>query len=255
MQAASFILWWWRNSFLRRSLPVPCWRPIHPLRHGTIPWGDSTGAFGGKKKIGTVFKPYPYRGGGRWGQNQPVEFHFFLLGNPGIVIQPLKWNCKVTFLNKPWALEQVWWRQRNFWRDAIPTHVLLQSDMCLAPPELSAINNLIIFICLPMTWNDEEYWSLRKHDCKHGILKWNFSTTSPPSNSIFQRVGPGWFSCCQAWYVNISNCPCFQYQSLWIKYWVYLLTFAVNLAVWRPYELFDVRSQKLATFAGTIILP
>ena len=25
-----------------------------------------------------------------------------------------------------------------FWRDAIPTHVLLQSDMCLAPPELSA---------------------------------------------------------------------------------------------------------------------
>ena len=51
--------------------------------------------------------PYPYRGGGRrGGQNQPVEFHFFLLGNPGIVIQPLKWNCKVTFLNKPWAL--VW---------------------------------------------------------------------------------------------------------------------------------------------------
>ena len=48
--------------------------------------------------------PYPYRGGGRGGQNQPVEFHFFLLGNPGIVIQPLEWNCKVTFLNKPWAL-------------------------------------------------------------------------------------------------------------------------------------------------------
>ena len=34
--------------------------------------------------------------------------------------------------------------------------------------------------CLPMTWNDEEYWSLRKHDCKNGILKWNFSTTPPP---------------------------------------------------------------------------
>ena len=49
--------------------------------------------------------PYPYRGGGRGGeQNQPVEFHFFLLGNLGIVIQPLEWNCKVTFLNKPWAL-------------------------------------------------------------------------------------------------------------------------------------------------------
>ena len=40
-----------------------------------------------------------------------------------------------------------------------------------------------------MTWNDEEYWSLRKHDCKNGILKWNFSTTPPPSNSIFKRVG------------------------------------------------------------------
>ena len=36
--------------------------------------------------------PYPYRGGGQGGQNQPVEFHFFLLGNPGIVIKPLKWN-------------------------------------------------------------------------------------------------------------------------------------------------------------------
>ena len=48
--------------------------------------------------------PYHYRGGGRGGQNQPVEFYFFLLGNPGIVIQPLKWNCKVTFLEKPWAL-------------------------------------------------------------------------------------------------------------------------------------------------------
>ena len=49
----------------------------------------------------------------------------------------------------------------------------------------------LIFICLPMTWNDEEYWSLRKHDCKNGILKWNFSTTPPPSNSIFKRVGTG----------------------------------------------------------------
>ena len=38
----------------------------------------------------------------------------------------------------------------------------------------------LIFICLPKTWNDEEYWSLRKHDCKNGIFKWNFSTTPPP---------------------------------------------------------------------------
>ena len=52
----------------------------------------------------TLTHPYPYRGGGRGGQNQPVEFHFFLLGNPGIVIHPLEWNCIVTFLNKPWAL-------------------------------------------------------------------------------------------------------------------------------------------------------
>ena len=46
----------------------------------------------------------------------------------------------------------------------------------------------LIFICLPMTWNDEEYWSLRKHDCKNGILKWNFSTT-PPLKFHFKRVG------------------------------------------------------------------
>ena len=45
--------------------------------------------------------PTPIEGGG---QNQAVEFLFFLLGNPGVVIQTLKWNCKVTFLNKPWAL-------------------------------------------------------------------------------------------------------------------------------------------------------
>ena len=48
--------------------------------------------------------PTPIEGEGGGGQNQPVEFHFFLLGNRGIVIQPLEWNCKLTFLNKPWAL-------------------------------------------------------------------------------------------------------------------------------------------------------
>ena len=57
-----------------------------------------------KLRFNTIYNPYPYRGGGRGGQNQPVEFHFFLLGNPGIVIQLLKWNFKVTFLDKPWAL-------------------------------------------------------------------------------------------------------------------------------------------------------
>jgi len=61
-----------------------------------------------------------------------------------MVIQPLKWNCKVTFLNKPWALVRKYLRlapeelsasmmtAAQFWRDAIPTYVLLQSDMCLA---------------------------------------------------------------------------------------------------------------------------
>ena len=34
-----------------------------------------------------------------------------------------------------------------------------------------------------------------------------FQYDFPPSNSIFKRVGSGWFSCCQPWYVNISNCP------------------------------------------------
>ena len=41
-----------------------------------------------------------------------------------------------------------------------------------------------------MTWNDEEYWSLRKHDCK------NWMYDSPPSNSIFKRVGIRHFCAC-----------------------------------------------------------
>ena len=57
-------------------------------------------AFFKKSKIVTRAKPSlphptPIEGEGGGGQNQPVEFHFFLLGNPGIVIQPLKSNCKV----------------------------------------------------------------------------------------------------------------------------------------------------------------
>ena len=94
--------------------------------------------------------PTPIEGEGGRGQNQPVEFHFFLLGNPGIVIHPLEWNCKVTFLNKPWALVRKYLRlapeelsasvkmAAQFLEGCHPTHVLLQSDMCLAPPELSA---------------------------------------------------------------------------------------------------------------------
>jgi hypothetical protein len=40
-------------------------------------------------------KPTPYRVGGPGGDKP---------NHPGIVIQSLEWNCKVTFLNKPWAL-------------------------------------------------------------------------------------------------------------------------------------------------------
>ena len=90
--------------------------------------------------------PTPIEGEGGRGQNQPVEFHFFLLGNPGIVIQSLKWKFKVTFLDKPWALVRKYLRlalesvkmAAQFLEGCHPTHVLLQSDMCLAPPELSA---------------------------------------------------------------------------------------------------------------------
>ena len=42
--------------FLRHFSPVPCWRPIHPLRHRTIPWRDTTGAFGGKKRAACVMQ-------------------------------------------------------------------------------------------------------------------------------------------------------------------------------------------------------
>ena len=130
---------------------------MHGIETASSLWISSSPNFPGMCIYSTspyFYYPYPYRGGGRGGQNQPVEFHFFLLGNPGIVIQPLEWNCKATFLNKPWALVRKYLRlappdkydhgSAIFWRDAIPTytsmcyHVLLQSDMCLAPPELSA---------------------------------------------------------------------------------------------------------------------
>ena len=70
------------------------------------------------------------------------------------MIQPLKWNCKVAFLNKPWALVRKYLRlapeelsaKRKYddggaifgGMQSLYTYVLLQSDMCLAPPELSA---------------------------------------------------------------------------------------------------------------------
>ena len=47
--------------------------------------------------------PTPIEGEGG-GDKTNLSNSIFLLGNPGILIQPLKWNCKVTSLNKPWAL-------------------------------------------------------------------------------------------------------------------------------------------------------
>ena len=95
--------------------------------------------------------PYPYRGGGREETKPTCRIPLFLLGNPGIVIQLLKWNFKVIFLDKPWALVRKYLRlappeelsasvkmAAQFLEGCHPTHVLLQSDMCLAPPELSA---------------------------------------------------------------------------------------------------------------------
>ena len=131
--------------------------------------------------------PTPLEGEGGGGQNQPVEFHFFLLGTPGIVIQPLKLNCKVTFLNKPWALVGKYLRlapeelsasmmtAAQFLEGCHPYACAASVWYVLGSSR--AKRKYLIFICLPMTWNDEEYWSLRKHDCKNGILKWNFSTT------------------------------------------------------------------------------
>ena len=62
--------------------------------------------------------PYPYRGGGRGGDKTNLSNSTFLRGNGG-------------------AKRKYDHGSAIFWRDAIPTHVLLQSDMCLDPPELS----------------------------------------------------------------------------------------------------------------------
>ena len=106
--------------------------------------------------------PTPLEGEGGEGQNQPVEFHFFLLGNPGIVIKLLKWNFKVTFLDKPLALVRKYLR--------------------LAPPELSAsmmmatqfLEECHPYTCAAMVWNDEECWSLRKKISAAPPLKFHF---------------------------------------------------------------------------------
>ena len=79
--------------------------------------------------------PTPIEGEGGGGQNQAVEFHLFLIGNPGILIQPLEWNCKVTFLNKPWALVRKYLRlappeAAQFLEGCHPKHMCCFSLTC-----------------------------------------------------------------------------------------------------------------------------
>ena len=132
--------------------------------------------------------PTPIEGEGGGKQNQPVEFHFFLLGNPGIVIQLLKWNFKVTFLNKPWALVRKYLRLAP---EELSASMMMATQFlegchpytCAASvwhvlSSSGAKRKYLIFICLPMIWNDKGCWSLSKK-CKKWIFKWNFSTTPP----------------------------------------------------------------------------
>ena len=142
--------------------------------------------------------PYPYRGGGRGRTKPTCRIPLFLLGNPGIVIQLLKWNFTATFLDKPWALVRKYLRlapgelsasmmmATQFLEGCHPYtcaasvwHVLSSSG---------AKRKYLMFICLPMKWNDEECWSLRKINAKMACQN-EFSVRLPPSNFIFKRVG------------------------------------------------------------------
>ena len=116
--------------------------------------------------------PCRYRGGGRGGQNQPVEFHCFLLGNPGVVIQPFKWSFEVTFLKKPWALVRKYVGLAPELKASMTTAAQFLEGChpytCAASvwhvlSSSGAKRKYLIFICLTMIWNDEECWSLSKN--------------------------------------------------------------------------------------------
>ena len=117
----------------------------------------------------TTSLPYPCKGGGRGGDKTKLSNSIFFAWKPWdrIVIQPLKWNCKVIFLNKPWALVRKYLRlapeelsasmmtAAQFLEGCHPYvcatsvwHVLGSSG---------AKRKYLIFICLPKTWNDEEW--------------------------------------------------------------------------------------------------
>ena len=119
--------------------------------------------------------PYPSRGGGR-GETKPTcRIPLFFAWKP--------WDSDPTpqILNKPWALVRKcasMMTAAQFLEGCHP--YTCAASVWYVLGSSGAKRKYLIFICLPMTWNDEEYWSLRKHDCKNGILKWNFSTTPPP---------------------------------------------------------------------------
>ena len=117
-----------------------------------------------------------YRGGGRGGTKPTCRIPLSLLGTPGIVMQLLKWNFKVTFLGKPWALVRKYLRLAPKELSAsmmVATQFLegCHPYTCAASvwhvlSSSGAKRKYLIFICLPMIWNDEECWSLRKINAK-----------------------------------------------------------------------------------------
>ena len=62
---------------------------------------DVSWSIGGKKYH---MIPTPVEGEGGGGDKAKLSNSIFFAWKPWDSIQPLKWNCKVTFLNKPWAL-------------------------------------------------------------------------------------------------------------------------------------------------------
>ena len=130
----------------------------------------------GPKKTCVAAAVLTYRGGGRGGTKPTCRIPLSLLGNPGIVMQLLKWNFKVTFLGKPWALVRKYLRLAPKELSAsmmVATQFLegCHPYTCAASvwhvlSSSGAKRKYLIFICLPMIWNDEECWSLRKINAK-----------------------------------------------------------------------------------------
>ena len=112
--------------------------------------------------------PYPYRGGGRGGAKPTCRIPLFLLGTPGIEIQLLKWNFKVTFLDKPWAPVRKYLRLAPEELSASMMMATQFLEGCHPYTCAASVWHVLSSsgakrkFCLPMIWNDEECWSLRK---------------------------------------------------------------------------------------------